>query len=132
MVRRLWVAPPSPPSLSSGAVGWQVNPNGSLMVQCVLMVRWQEGRQIDEQVRRGGVGGVFGGVKERFCPRGQWEWNGLHRAVGTALIPELKQCLDNALRHRVSILSDPTCSQELGFDGPCGSRYPKWGYSVIL
>ena len=30
-----------------------------------------------------------GRVEERFCPRGQWAWNRLPRAVGMAPLPEL-------------------------------------------
>ena len=47
-------------------------------------------------------------VRERLCPRGQWAWNSLPRAVGMAPVLRLRECWDAALRHRVR-----------GAEGPC-------------
>ena len=49
------------------------------------------------------------GVRDRGCTRGQWVWNGMHRAVGMAPVLELKE----------TVLSDT------GFGCwvvPCGGR----------
>ena len=44
------------------------------------------------------------GSGKRVCTRGQWAWNGLHRAVGTAPVLEFKECLATTLRHRVWVV----------------------------
>jgi len=42
------------------------------------------------------------GVRERVCTRGRWAWNGLPRAVGTALrLAEFKKGLDSIFRRMV-------------------------------
>jgi len=53
------------------------------------------------------------GVRERFCPRGQWAWNGLPRAAGTAPSCQCSRGLDSAIRY--------TGRFWVGFSDACGS-----------
>jgi len=44
------------------------------------------------------------GLRVRLCPRGLWAWNRLPRAVGTAPVLELRECLDITLSHMVWVV----------------------------
>jgi len=50
------------------------------------------------------VPGEGGGGREMLCPRGQWAWNRLPRAVGTAPVPEFREHVDTTFRHRVWVV----------------------------
>lgn len=60
------------------------------------------------------------GARKRFCPKGQWAWNRLLRAVGMA-----PSC--GSSRNTGTLLSD------IGFEfGCCCVETAKFRYSVIL
>ena len=65
------------------------------------------------------------GVRDRLCTRGQWAWNGLPRAVGTARVPEFRERLDSAQTLGLNV---GWCCVEpgVGLSDPYGSL-PTWG-----
>lgn len=67
----------------------------------------------------GGLGWILG---RGFSPKGGERWNRLPRGGITApSLRELKQHLDNSLRHRVGQFASPVQSRELDFDDYSGS-----------
>lgn len=92
-----------------------------------IMVGWQDGRQIAEQVRRkGSLEESLEGLGKSSAPEGSGHGTGCIGQWAQPRVPEFKEHLDNALRHRVSVLSDSMCSQELGLLVLVGPNIPNW------